>query len=162
MVFQAVRTGPRQLELREAKTSPEVWYLATKGEEAGVIRVDVVDLVFSEVTNADPSLPLLYLWEIQRDGLPFFRYVGKATDASRPRTHYRRNVRRLLTGQPYRKGSPDGFRQVHRQLARASQMGLPITLTLLRNVTAPEDIFEVERKAQSEWLVENHLGFDTP
>ncbi len=162
MIFQAIRLRSGVIAIREARGGPEICYVAVKGDEPDVIHVHVADLLFSEMTNADPEKPLLYLWEVAKDGQPFYRYVGKARDASRPRTHYRRNVRNLFAGRPYRKGAPDGFRAVHKQLAMASKAGLPVVLTLLRNVSGDEDILVAEREAQREWMVDTYLGFDTP
>ncbi len=67
-----------------------------------------------------------------------------------------------LPADPYRKGDPEGFRDVHKQLALASQAGLPIVLTLLRNVPPDQDIHAAEREAQREWSVGTYTGFDTP
>ncbi len=100
--------------------------------------------------GTDGTEPLLYMWEIHdaKTGELRGRYVGKSVRGSgRPRKHYSRNVRRLLASMPYRKGHPDGFRKVHRALAMAVLNGDRITLTLLRNVRAEEDINEVERAA---------------
>ncbi len=43
------------------------------------------------------------------------------------------NVARILTGRPYRKGKPDRFRLIHRQLADAVRENRAITLLLLEN-----------------------------
>lgn len=106
---------------------------------------------FLLVTNGtDEARPLLYLWEIHdaQTGELRGRYVGKALRGSgRPRSHYARNVRRLLERLPYRRGNPEGFRKVHRALAEAVLKGDRITLTLLRNVESHEDINEAERSA---------------
>lgn len=53
----------------------------------------------------------------------------------------------MLARLPYRKGNPDGFRKVHRALATAVLNGDRITLTLLRNVAADEDINDAERSS---------------
>ncbi len=103
-------------------------------------------------SEVDPSLPLIYLWEVHdRAGHLTYAYVGKASGGDgRPRRHYKRNVRNLLEGQPYRKGKPDEFRRVHHELAEAVRLGHRITLTLLCNVAEGEDINEVERQMQAE------------
>ncbi|VWD62335.1 hypothetical protein BCO71033_06744 [Burkholderia contaminans] len=101
-----------------------------------------------DANGTDGTRPLLYMREIHdaQTGELRGRYVGKAVRGSRrPRNHYARNVRRLLVSLPYRKGNPDGFRKVHRALAMAVLKGDRITLTLLRNVRAEEDINEAER-----------------
>ncbi|WP_155630715.1 hypothetical protein [Burkholderia territorii] len=98
--------------------------------------------------GTDGTKSLLYMWEIHdaQTGQLLGRYVGKSARGSgRPRKHYARNVRRLLASMPNRKGRPDGFRKVHRALAMAVLSGDRITLTLLRNVGADEDINEAER-----------------
>jgi len=41
---------------------------------------------------------------------------------------------RLLSGRPYRKGRPHGFRRIHRELAKADRFGPQITLIILENV----------------------------
>ena len=96
---------------------------------------------------------LIYLWEIKDLlGLVTFRYVGKSdVGAKRPLRHYPRNVRNLIGGKPYRRGNPDGFRTVHRELANATLLGHKITLTLLCNVTEGADIYEVEKTMQRQF-----------
>lgn len=109
-------------------------------------------LHYEEVeTDVDPSLPLIYLWQVHDDtGRLVYAYVGKAKGgAGRPRTHYDRNVRNLLAGRPYRKGKPGEFRRVHRELAEAVRNGHVVTLTLLCNVGEGEDIDELERRMQA-------------
>lgn len=97
--------------------------------------------------GVDEFLPLIYLWEIYGgSGELVGRYVGKASGgASRPRKHYSRNVKNLLAGKPYRRGAPDGFRRIHRALAKAQTEGFTIALHLICNVRAGEDINAVER-----------------
>lgn len=106
---------------------------------------------FHLITNGtDETLPLLYQWEIHDDrtGELRGRYVGKTVSGSnRPRNDYARNVKNLLAGLPYRKGKSDGYREIHRALAEAVRNGDRITLTLLRNVNADEDINAAERAA---------------
>lgn len=99
----------------------------------------------------DTNAPLLYMWEIrdQTDTL-MYCYVGKSERGTgRPLRHYKRNVRNLLGGRPYRRGKPDSFRVVHRQLAEAVRQGHRITLTILCNVPPGANIYEWERRAQS-------------
>jgi hypothetical protein len=110
-------------------------------------------LVYEELpSTVDPGAALIYLWQVwTREGEIVYRYVGKAEGgASRPRDHYRRNVRNLLSGKPYRAGKPDEFRVVHRRLAEAMRNGERVTLTLLCNVSTGEDINEAERRLQKE------------
>lgn len=66
--------------------------------------------------------------------------------ASRPLTHYARNVSNLLTGKPYRKENPNGFRRVHHALANAVKQRSLVELHFLANVSDSEDINETERR----------------
>ena len=97
--------------------------------------------------NIDTSSALIYMWEIKdSDDELLGRYVGKAKGgAKRPMKHYKRNVMRFLSGKPYRKSKPDGYRQVHIALAAATKLEHKISLTFLRNVTALENINDVEQ-----------------
>ena len=96
----------------------------------------------------DEARPLIYLWEVSDDLHVVYRYVGKADrGALRPRKHYTRNVRNLLAELPYRPSDPDGYREVHRQLAAATgNRHSVVTLRLVRNVEPGEDIYRVERE----------------
>ncbi|HEY1604500.1 MAG TPA: hypothetical protein VGF77_02770 [Allosphingosinicella sp.] len=82
--------------------------------------------------------PGLYQWHIEGVG----SYVGKFKRKSRPLRHYHRNVRRLLAGLPYRANNPDGFRQIHRELADAVKAGKAIVLTIVEN----PDLAELNRR----------------
>lgn len=79
--------------------------------------------------GVDRSKCGIYRWEIAGAGV----YIGKFGRVRRPLKEYGRNVTRLLNGNPYRRSKPDGFRRVHRELARAYQHRRKITLTLLEN-----------------------------
>lgn len=83
-----------------------------------------------KVPGIDPAKPGIYEWRIEGIGV----YVGQYTRSSRPYQHYARNVTNILNNRPYRKGKPDGFRAIHRQLAEAVRKRSRITLTLLENV----------------------------
>jgi hypothetical protein len=100
--------------------------------------------------GVDQAKPLIYLWQIEsRSGEVIYRYVGKASGGSnRPRKHYLRNVRNLLAGKPYRKNKPENYREVHRRLAEATQIGHKLILYLLENVEDVYAINQVERRAQ--------------
>ena len=97
--------------------------------------------------SVDESKPLIYMWEIRdHSGALIGRYVGKAKGGSkRPRTHYTRNVRNVLSNRPYRRLAPTGFRRVHLTLAEAVRQELIVELTLLANVPEGESINEHER-----------------
>jgi hypothetical protein len=111
--------------------------------------------------NFDPPLQtvafdqsLIYMWEIRdQSGTLLGRYVGKAKEgAKRPLTHYKRNVENILTGKPYRKSNPEGYRSIHVALAEAHRHGHRITLSFLCNVQATENINEAERQ----WIVKQN------
>ena len=95
-----------------------------------------------KIPGVDPGQPGLYEWCIEGVGC----YIGQYTHALRPRREYGLNVGRLLAERPYRKGNPEGFRRVHRQLAKAAQDCRSITLTLLENQPVKDDRNHRERE----------------
>ena len=114
----------------------------------------IEQMKFVEITGSvDADRPLIYLWEIlDENGEVCCRYVGKASrGAERPRTQYRRNVNNILQGRPYRKGKPDQFRLIHRQMADAVLSGQKIRLSFVCNVADGEDINALERHWQSHY-----------
>jgi hypothetical protein len=92
------------------------------------------------------------MWEIRGSGGALLgRYVGKAkSGAKRPRTHYARNVANILSGKPYRKGNPNGYRRIRQALAEAQRQGHSITLQFLCNVMPGESINIVEQRLTRE------------
>ena len=83
-----------------------------------------------DCNGVDGSRPLLYLWDVGGR-----LYIGKASRGSkRSLKHYARNVSRLLAGQPYRRGKPNGFRKVHLAMQAAVLQSQRIRLVLLKNV----------------------------
>ena len=82
----------------------------------------------------DPAKPGLYEWRIERAG----SYIGQYGRIRRPTKEYSRNVVRLLNGKPYRKGKPDGFRRIHRELEKAHREGRRIDLIILENAEKPD------------------------
>lgn len=71
--------------------------------------------------------PLIYIWRVGDDV-----YVGKSINGvGRAVREYTNNIRKLLAGEPYRKGKPDKWRKVHRRLAEAARSGECITLELI-------------------------------
>ncbi len=102
--------------------------------------------------GVDPEQPLIYRWEIfDHVGERTACYVGKSKNgAKRPLRDYKRNVRRLLAGQPYRKSKPEEFRDIHRLMAEAVRQDRTIVLTLLRNVSPGENINDAEQKLRQE------------
>lgn len=99
---------------------------------------DFRTLVVAEGATLDT--PGLYTWTIEGVGV----YVGKFTRKSRPLREYNKNVRNLISGRPYRKGNVDGFRTIHRELAKALQSQIPIGLTIVEN-RSPSELNSRER-----------------
>jgi hypothetical protein len=91
------------------------------------------------LTGIDTSKPGLYEWQIEGKG----SYIGKFTHISRPKNEYGRNLTRILNNKPYRRGKPDGFRRIHRELRDAFNEGRWIKLIILQN--AGEDINRLEQ-----------------
>lgn len=121
--------------------------------QAGMAIADPQAVEFRfEVNGVDPARPLIYRWLIVDEaGDRIACYVGKSKNgAKRPMRDYERNVRRLMAGRPYRKGKPDGFREIHRLMAEAVRQKQTIVLTLLRNVPPDEDINVAEQELRRE------------
>lgn len=95
--------------------------------------------------GVDTLRPGLYEWHIEGVG----RYIGKYKRIRRPTREYWRNVVRLLAGRNYRKGEPDGYRRIHRELAAAFREGRAVTLTILENCP-PGEIDRRERELIAE------------
>ena len=102
------------------------------------------DCWFTEVvaTGVNPDRPGIYEWRIEGVGV----YIGQYGRARRPRREYARNVERLLARAPYRKGDPEGFREVHQALAKARAEGRTITLTFVENQEVKSDRNRRERE----------------
>jgi hypothetical protein len=108
-----------------------------------------------EVVLASINLcaPLIYMWEV-RDaaGGIIYRYIGKSDrGAYRPLRVYPRTVRNLLSGKPYRKSNPKGYRKVHWQLASAAYSGNRVRLRFLCNVPSGMNSFSLERHLQKKY-----------
>jgi hypothetical protein len=98
--------------------------------------------------TVNPDAALIYLWEI-KDAANTIQgvYVGKAkSGGERPLNHYKRNVKRLLAGLPYRKSNPDGYRKSHQKLAEAVTKGYSVSLSFVCNVGPGESIDAVEQR----------------
>lgn len=104
--------------------------------------------------NVSPELPGLYEWRIEGIGC----YIGQYTHARRPKREYGLNVGRILAGRPYRKSRPEGFRQIHRELARAAKAGKFISLTLLENQVGKIDRNRRERELIAERRAQAEAG----
>jgi hypothetical protein len=98
------------------------------------------------VSGVDGNLPGLYEWRIEGVGI----YIGQYKKVTRPRREYGLNVGRLLTGRPYRKAKPEGFRAIHCALAQAVRDKLTVTLRLLENEPDKEARNRRERQLISE------------
>jgi hypothetical protein len=96
------------------------------------------EVVIEGVNRREPGI---YEWRIEGVG----SYIGRYSKISRPLTHYARNVRNLLNGQPYRKGKPARYRHIHNALAEAVRSNRKIRLTILENAAA-EDLPRRERE----------------
>lgn len=107
------------------------------------------------------DLPGIYEWAITYVDGSIRRYVGKYTRRSRPTREYHANVERILDERPYRRASPDGFRNVHRELARATFEGRMIVLTILENA-APEDLNRREQALIRERGASLNAGIPPP
>ena len=105
-----------------------------------------------EPNGVNPEAALIYRWEIfGPDSARLVCYVGKSKNgARRPLRDYKRNVLRLLAGQPYRKSKPDEFRAIHRLMANAVQQQQTLVLTLLKNIAPHEDINAEEQRLRRE------------
>jgi hypothetical protein len=126
-------------------------WLADSDQEANentVTAAGKLDFQIDNGANIVADQSLIYMWEIisSTDGKLLGRYIGKSSKgASRPLTHYSRNVANLLAEKPYRKDNPDGFRRIHHALANAMRNGSVVKLVYLSNVAEGEDINHRER-----------------
>ena len=91
------------------------------------------------------TLPGIYEWRIEGVG----SYVGKSKGLTRRLREYPNNVRKLLSGLPYRRGKPDRFRRIHHELRAAMESGRRVTVTIIENCSVDE-INERERY----WIVQ--------
>jgi hypothetical protein len=106
------------------------------------------DLKFTFNPGAvDQNRGLIYRWEIKdANGEVKGLYIGKAkAGGERPLKHYKRNVKRLLAGKPYRLGNPDGFRKSHRALAQAAVDNYSVELSFVCNIAEGCSIDTVEQ-----------------
>ncbi len=108
-----------------------------------------------EIVRASINLraPIIYMWEVRdTTGGVIYRYIGKSDQGTnRPLCVYPRTVRNLLSGKPYRKSNPKGYRKVHWQLANAAYAGNPITLRFLCNVPEGIDSLALEKFLQKKY-----------
>lgn len=79
--------------------------------------------------NADISLPGIYEWRIGDAAV----YVGKAKRLRKRIREYPNNVRKLLTGAPYRRGKATAFRDIHHHLRRAHDEQIVVRVRVLEN-----------------------------
>jgi hypothetical protein len=84
--------------------------------------------------------------------------MSGASKARRPKREYGLNVGRLLAERPYRRGNPDGFRRIHRELAKAAKDRVSITLALLENEADREQRNRRERELIAQRRAEAAVG----
>ncbi len=131
-------------ELNDSITRSTYRHGMASGRESPLPRTDwFAEIVPDGVT---PDRPGLYEWRIEGVGC----YIGQYSNCSRPRSHYARNLRRLLLGLPYRRGKPGGSRRVHQALALGLEHKAQITLTFLENHSAKHDRNRREREVLRE------------
>jgi hypothetical protein len=85
--------------------------------------------VMFKADGIDRSKPLLYEWSIESVGF----YIGQTIQVTRRIVEYEQNLQNFLAGRPYRKNNRDGFRCIHRALAKAIEEDKKIYFTLLEN-----------------------------
>lgn len=106
-----------------------------------LVRGDAIFRFDRDENGVDPSLRLLYFWEIRNvSGEVVGRYVGKAADSRRPWGRYPRRVENILCGDTY-------GRSVHYALAASVSQGHRAKVTLLCNVPSEADIDAWEKHA---------------
>lgn len=123
-------------------------------DEAALERLssDWYQLVVS--SGVDLERPGLYEWRIDHRA----SYIGQCGSFRRPQCDYTRNLRRLFRGLPYRQSNPDGYRRVHRELAKAVRDSAPIWLVCLENVDDRQLRNRREREVIAERLDAMDLG----
>lgn len=62
-----------------------------------------------------------------------FLYIGKSKRLPRRIREYPNNVRKLLAGEPYRKGKPAQYRRIHIEMGRAHDERVPVIVAILEN-----------------------------
>jgi hypothetical protein len=85
--------------------------------------------------------PGIYAWHV--DGR--LVYVGKATKLRSRIREYRNNIERIRSGRPYRRGNVDGFRRIHRELARAVEAGVSVSISVLETCEPGAALLACER-----------------
>ncbi len=120
----------QEFGLREDENTQD--NITPEPEIVDITRLDepLQDVVVFVAKSIDPQKPGIYVFVIEDVGI----YVGKYTRPSRYKREYSNNVEKLRTGQPYRDDNPNGFRRIHRALARAVETdGQNISLLLIEN-----------------------------
>lgn len=79
--------------------------------------------------HIDLDLPGIYEWRIGNESL----YIGKSARLRGRIREYPNNVRKLIAGEPYRKGKPTSYREVHHELRNAHDGMIAVTVTVLEN-----------------------------
>lgn len=78
--------------------------------------------------------PGIYEWRLDGIGI----YVGKSCRLPRRIQEYPNNVRKLISGAPYRRNQPTGYRIVHHQLKQAYDSKIGVIVTVLENCARSE------------------------
>ena len=103
------------------------------------------DTIVFVAHGVDPKKAYIYVFYIDGVGA----YVGETENPKRPFTQYSRNVKKLLANKTYRKSKPDGFRRVHRALAKAIDKKQKISLVLLENWEEKIDRLQREKELRN-------------
>lgn len=92
----------------------------------------------------DMHLPGIYEWRIEDQKI----YIGQSKHLVSRIHEYPNNVRKILAGEPYRRGNPKGFRRVHDALRLAHDQHCRVTVAILENCPL-SDLNEKKRA----WIV---------
>lgn len=82
---------------------------------------------FDDDDAAVCDLSGIYEWRLGNESL----YIGKAKRLKRRTREYSNNIRKLIHGEPYRKGKPASYRPVHHELRSAHDRELTVIVTVL-------------------------------
>ena len=78
------------------------------------------DTWYTYCGSGDLDGPGIYQWFL--DGVAI--YTGQSRYLASRLRQYQRNMTRIKGGLPYRRGNPDGFREIHRRLFQAVRQGV--------------------------------------
>jgi hypothetical protein len=103
--------------------------------------------------HIDLDRPGIYEWRIGSDSL----YIGKSERLRGRIREYPNNVRKLITGEAYRKNKPTRYRDIHHELRAAHDGMTPVIVTILENC-ARADLNQRERYWIATRRAEAELG----